>query len=372
MSDTPSSTIIARKKTRKRKSIAAQLSKKDLVSVTEHAPDVICRFDKGFKLLYVNPAIEVATGIPQQAFINKTTRELGMPEEHSAHWEKHIAQVVQTGQQTTMEFPFMTPKAGLKFFQAVLVPEFTDDGIVETVLTISRDITEKKELERKKEEAVSFVSHELKTPVTSLKISAQMLQRKFIKEGDSNSAAQLERMNKQIDKLTNIIGDLMDTTRIEQGTMKLHKQSFDFNELLQETVVDVQQTDDGHNIVILGKASQLLHADKFRIGQVLINLLSNAIRYSPDEEKIVVNVSTDKNTLVCSVKDLGIGIPSEQQMKIFDRFYRVQDVEQGIYLGLGLGLFIAAEIVKLHDGKIWVESKIGKGSTFIFTLPLTQ
>lgn len=353
---------------RKQKSKDFNLSKKDLLSVTEHAPDVICRFDRSYRLLYVNPAIEVATGIPTNVFLNKTTRELGMPDEHSAHWEKHISAVVSTGQQTTMEFPFLTPK-GLKFFHAVLVPEFTNDGIVETVLSISRDITERKELDRKKEETVSFVTHELKTPVTSLKISAQVLQKKFIKDGNNSVAEQLARMDKQIDKLTNIISDLMDTTRIESGKMKFQQQSFDINELIQETAEEVQKTSSFHKIEIQGKAKKPVYGDKFRIGQVLTNLLSNAIRYSPDESKIIVAVIPGEKYVTCSVKDFGIGVPEDQHERIFERFYRVENLEEAIHIGLGLGLYIASEIIKQHKGKIWIKSKPGEGSTFFFTLP---
>lgn len=144
MSNTASETI---------KTKAFKLSKKDLLTVTEHAPDVICRFDKSFRLLYVNPAIEIATGIPPHVFKDKTTRELGMPEEHSLHWEKHISYVLETGEKTTMEFPFLTPLKGLRFFHAVLVPEYSNDGVVETVLTVSRDITEKKNrIEKRKKD----------------------------------------------------------------------------------------------------------------------------------------------------------------------------------------------------------------------------
>jgi PAS domain S-box-containing protein len=355
---------------KKSQSRAFKLTKKDLLTVTEHAPDVICRFDTSFRLLYVNPAIEVATGIPPHAFKNKTTRELGMPEEHSLHWEKHISQVVTTGERTTMEFPFLTPAHGLRFFQAVLVPEFTNDGVVETVLTISRDITEKKELERKKAETVSLVSHELKTPITSLKVSAQVLQKKFAKDGDNDTAAQLAKMNQQIDKLTNIIGDLTDTTRIEQGSIKLSKAALDFNELVNELVEEVQKTTVFHKIYIKGSVKRRVVGDRFRIGQVITNLLSNAIRYSPDEADIIISLQENQKQITCSVQDFGMGIPYTEQAKIFERFYRVKNIEQSIYMGLGLGLYIASEIIKLHKGKIWVKSTPKKGSTFSFRLPV--
>lgn len=369
MSEVSLHTKISGSKTRKQSSRVYNLSKKDLLAVTEHAPDVICRFDTAFRLLYVNPAIELATGIPTAAFLNKTTRELGMPDEHSSNWEEKISFVITTGQSATLEFPFLTP-SGLRFFHSVLAPEFSDDGRVETVLSISRDITEKKELDKKKEEAVSFVSHELKTPVTSLKLSTQVLKQKFARGGDAYTAAHLDRMDKQIDKLTNIIGDLMDTTRIEQGALKLQKEEFDMNILVKETVEEVQKTSPQHSIVILGKSERSVCADRFRIGQVITNLLTNAIRYSPDAADIQVTIEATNKEITISVRDHGIGIPKEQQKRIFERFYRVEDIEQAFHMGLGLGLYISSEIVKQHHGKIWVTSEFGKGSTFSFTLSL--
>ncbi len=355
---------------RKLRSKPVKLSKKDIFAVTEHAPDIICRFDRECRLLYVNPAIELATGIPTHAFINKTTRELGMPEEHSANWEDKISFVVSTGEQTTLEFPFLTPANGLRFFHTVLVPEFTSDGVVDTILTVSRDITEKKELDKKKEETVSIVSHELKTPVTSLKLTTQVLKKKFDREGNDNITRQLEIMDKQIDKLTNIIGNLMDTTRIEKGSIGLKNEKFNFNDLIKEIVDDVQKTAKSHKIFIKGESRKAAIGDKFRIGQVITNLLTNAIRYSPGGEKIIVTISSDKDSITCGVQDFGIGIAKDQQKRIFERFYRVKDIDQAFYMGLGLGLYISSEIVKQHKGKIWVKSKPNVGSTFFFTLPV--
>lgn len=216
---------------------------------------------------------------------------------------------------------------------------------------------------------MSLVSHELKTPITSLKITAQALRRKFEKDGDSNTAERLEKMSKQIDRMTNIIADLMDTSRIEHGAIKLQKTKFNFNAFVKEIVEEMQNTSSEHNIVIKEKATCIVFADTFRIGQVLTNLLSNAIRYSPDTVDITVTIDSKENNVLCSVQDFGVGIPLDQQEKIFERFYRVKDIEQWVHMGMGLGLYIAREIIKLHKGKVWVESTPKKGSTFYFTLP---
>jgi len=341
-------------------------SKKDLLRVTEYAPDVICRFDKTFRLLYVNPAIEKVTGIPMHKFINKTTREIGMPDEHSMMWEEQIKFVFSSGKQTTLEFPMLSP-SGLRQFHSLLVPEFTSSGVIETVLSISRDVTE---IKAQSKEVVGFVSHELKTPVTVLKLFAQMLQQKFIKTGDMNMAGRLAEMDMQIDKLTNIIGDLAEATRIENHALKFQKEEFNFNVFLKEVVSDIQKITKMHKIKMKGKVKKNITADRLRIGQVLTNLLSNAIKYSHRSSEILVKVSSDNKKVTCCVEDRGIGIPKEKQQKIFERFYRINDSQHKSSLGLGLGLYISSEIIKKHGGKIWVESKEGKGSKFYFTLPI--
>lgn len=342
--------------------------KKVLITVTDHAPDVICRFDRKYRLLYVNPAIEKTTGIPKHMFLHKTTRELGMPEEHSRDWEQGVSYVFKTGEQTAIEFPFLTPK-GIRHFHSKLVPEHNDAGEIETVLSISRDITELKEQDKHKEEVVGFVSHELKTPLTTLKIFAQMLQQKFTKSGDTHTAEHLAKMDTQINKLTNIIGDLTEATRIENNTMKMQMQRFDFHTLVKELTEDIQKTSLGHTIRLDMKGDSMVRGDKFRIGQVVTNLLTNAIKYSPNGSDIFVSVYTTPKTIICKVKDHGIGISKPKQKKIFERFFRVQDSQSKENLGLGLGLFIASEIMKMHKGKIQVASTPGKGSTFSISLP---
>jgi PAS domain S-box-containing protein len=232
------------------------------------------------------------------------------------------------------------------------------------------DLTERKQLERQKDEFISIASHELKTPVTSLKAYAQVLTKRMTKKGDTDSASHLIKMDNQLDKLTNLIKDLLDVTKIEGGKLQFQNDYFDMNELVREIVEEVQRTTERHAIQITGILTKKLYGDRERIGQVLINLLSNAIKYSPNAEKVTVSLQEGTDTTTICVRDYGVGIPKNMQAKVFDRFFRVNDTRSQTFPGLGLGLYISAEIIKRQKGKIWIESEPGKGSEFCFSLPV--
>lgn len=166
------------------------------------------------------------------------------------------------------------------------------------------------------------------------------------------------------------MSELLDLSRIDSGKLELKMQNFDLVDLVKETVDDVQQTTQ-HQILVKDKADCRFFGDKDRIGQVLLNLLTNAVKYSPKTNSIEVNIyKPSQNIISISVKDHGIGIDKKDHEKIFERFYRVEGKTEQTYPGFGIGLFIASEIINRHNGTISVESEKSKGSTFTFTLPI--
>lgn len=179
-------------------------------------------------------------------------------------------------------------------------------------------------------------------------------------------------MDVQINKLTGLIGDLLDVTKIEAGKFQFTEDYFAFDSLVKEIIEEVQRTTDKHTIIYNGTTKKTIYGDKDRIGQVIINFLTNAIKYSPQSDKILVTVKADKKELTLCVRDFGVGIPQKKQSQIFQRFYRVSGATHDTIPGIGLGLYISSEIIKRQHGKIWFESKRGKGSTFCFSLPLTR
>lgn len=262
------------------------------------------------------------------------------------------------------------PQGGYSWFTLKTVPVKNDKGEVELWIGTATDIHDKKIAEQQKDEFISMASHELKTPVTSLKGFTQILQMRFEKEGNDKAVDLLTKMDKQVDKLTKLIVDLLDATKMENGQLKFSKEDFDFNSLVKEITEEMQRTTDHHKISLNLSDTKLINGDRNRIGQVITNLLSNAIKYSPETNEIIVSVTKEKNKINLCVQDFGIGIETEKQPKIFDRFFRVSGDKQDTFPGLGLGLFISSEIIKRHKGKISLQSAKGKGSTFCFTLPI--
>lgn len=234
-----------------------------------------------------------------------------------------------------------------------------------------RDITERKKLEKYRDDFISLASHELKTPVTTLKGFAQLLQRRLTKQGDIQSLESLERMVTQIDKITLLINDLLDISRIQAGKLIFREACFNLAELLKETVEILQETVSTHQFIIQANPPTIIYGDRDRVGQVLINLLTNAVKFSPQARQVLISVQHVLDNAQISIQDFGIGIPADQQKQIFERFYQVSHQNKDL-TGLGIGLYISNQIVQYHNGQIWVDSITEQGSTFHFTLPLFQ
>jgi signal transduction histidine kinase len=177
-------------------------------------------------------------------------------------------------------------------------------------------------------------------------------------------------MDIQINRLTGLIGDLLDVTKIQSGKMTFNPVNFEFDALVVEMVEEIQHTTSKHEILMELESNTQVFADRERIGQVIVNFLTNAIKYSTDSEHIEVKTFLRENEVLLSVRDFGIGISKDLQHLVFDQFYRVGGKLQHTYPGLGLGLYISAEIIKSEGGKIWVESEEGEGATFFFSLKL--
>lgn len=222
---------------------------------------------------------------------------------------------------------------------------------------------------RQKDEFLSIASHELKTPVTSLKGYAHLLS---TLQGDGNKElTQLQdKMQLQITKLTVLIKDLLDVTKVQEGGLVYNKTSMNLTAAIKEITEDIQRTAPAHQLLLDADEPVFIHADPDRIMQVINNLVANAVKYSPAASRVFIRLKKENNTVVCAVQDFGMGIATAELDKIFDKFYRAEGKNMHTYPGLGLGLYIAKDIITKHGGHIWAESEEGKGSTFYFSLPL--
>lgn len=231
---------------------------------------------------------------------------------------------------------------------------------------------ERQELEQKRNEFISMVVHELKTPLTSLRGYVQLLARRCSKAGDEQMYQLTQRMDSQIGKLNALINDFQDVTRFVSGRLQLRESHFVFDELVDEIIDEVQLTTQQQTIYREGKTSTIVWGDAMRIGQVITNFLTNAIKYASMADSIIVKTMADEHKVTLCVQDFGPGIVPELQARVFDPFYRLDEATQKDIPGLGLGLHIASEIVKRHGGEIWVESEEGEGAKFCFSLSLDR
>jgi signal transduction histidine kinase len=225
-----------------------------------------------------------------------------------------------------------------------------------------------KRLNAKKDEFIGMASHELRTPLTSLKGYLQIFEKSLSE--DNHNKSHIKKAVQQVSKLTSLITDLLDVSKIETGKLPLVISEFDLKDLVREVIELMQYSTNSHSIDFTGSESEIIvRADRQRIEQVIINLISNAVKYSPNACEVKVFVSKKDCHGRVEVQDFGIGITAEQQSHIFSRFYRVEEAV-GQISGLGIGLYISKEVITRHNGQLNVRSEVGKGSTFYFDIPL--
>ena len=238
-------------------------------------------------------------------------------------------------------------------------------GQIQLWVGTSTDIHEQKQNEQRKDEFLSIASHELKTPLTSIKAFNQLMKRT---KDEERLTTFIDKSAEHIYRLERLIGDLLDVTKINAGKMNYATEPFLFSQLLRDSIANMQYNAT-HEIILENAPDINFNGDRLRLEQVMNNFLTNAAKYSPEGTRIVVNSKLEDDGIIVSVQDFGIGIAPENLDKLFDRYYRVDNTAMR-FEGLGLGLFISSEILKRHQGSFWIESELGKGSTFYFRLPL--
>lgn len=237
---------------------------------------------------------------------------------------------------------------------------------------IIRDRTEVKEIEKQKDEFVALVSHELKNPLTSLMAYSQLLQKRVEKTEDQVSLKAITAINTQNEKLKNLINNLLEKSRTRSKGFVFYDAEFDLDNLIHQTIDEIHAGKATHKIIYKNKDKITLFADRSKIGQLIYNIISNAIKYSPDSSKIIVDLHKQKKKAVISVQDFGMGISEKNIKKIFTPFFRATNIQREAFPSIGLGLFISSEIVKYYKGEIRIESTEGEGSTFYIFLPLDK
>jgi len=253
-----------------------------------------------------------------------------------------------------------------------VIPFKDEQGYISKWIGTATDIDDIKQMAMRKDDFLSVASHELRTPITSIKAYSQLLVNTYRDSNDEFLKNALAKLEIQANKMTKLVTDFLKLTKIESGKLQLNKETFCINDLVNEITVDIQLVAVNHKIIVKESERINVVADRERIAQVVTNFLNNAVKYSPGAEQVNVEIKTCKSHIVVSVTDKGVGVDPEEHQKIFERFYRAKSNGNIPFSGFGIGLYISAEIIHRHQGEIGVNSEEGKGSTFYFTLPQAE
>ena len=330
-------------------------------------------------LTYANPMAQKILGLRKSEILTRTYDDprwtnlridgTPLPEE-----EHPMAIMMRTGKPVYDHEIGVQPPDRERFYISInAAPICNGSGAIVGGVGTFMDVTNRRKSIQQKDEFISVASHELKTPMTSLKASLQILEQMMATEKDSPMVPVfLNKASISLLKLSGLVEDLLNVSRLEKGQLILKKAVFNVYEMVKENVDNIQFVNKNINsVTITGSRDASIMADKYRIEQVLTNLLNNAVKYSPASVRICIDIDLyETNNVKVSVQDFGIGIPADKQKQLFDRYFRV-DYSGNQYSGLGLGLYISNEIITKHNGKIGVDSELGKGSTFWFILPVS-
>lgn len=261
------------------------------------------------------------------------------------------------------------PDGGLRWIKTQGIVVYDDKKEPVRMLGTVIDITDNKRDEIRKNDFVAMASHELKTPLTSIKAYIQILAKRLSPVNDSFVNNTLAKAGNQVTKMTDLIHSFLDLSRLESGKLQLKPTVFDMSQLVEEMIAETELLSPGHAIKFEPAGQLFVRADAERIGQVIANFLSNALKYSDRESAITVTCTAEDNDVKVLVADKGIGIKAKDQEKVFQRFYRVESDKMKNISGFGIGLYLSSEIIQRHKGTIGVQSEEGRGATFYFTLP---
>lgn len=339
-------------------------------NLADSLPIIVWTADKNGNIDYYNKRWYEYTGFDGVDSRETATSKILHPDDQQRAMDLWIrSQKNKTNYEIEYQFRDRSSEDSYRWFLGRAIPvKDLDDEVVQWIGTCT-DINEFKQFQQQKDNFLGIASHELKTPLTSLKLYSQYLEKNLRKTNDAKNADVARKMDDQINKLTSLVNDLLDVTKIQNGKILLTKTDFDFDELVQEIITE-QQMSTSHRIYLNPEKIGMIHGDRHRISQVMSNLIGNAIKYSPDSDQIQIATQlTENDDVLFSVRDYGIGIPADKTEKVFEQYYRVSGSKEHTFPGLGLGLYISSEIIKRSGGRIFVNSIEGKGSEFCFEIP---
>ena len=376
---------------RKRVEEALRESEARFKVIASSTPDHLLVQNRELKYVFViNPQL----GLREGDMIGRTDYDF-LTKEDADNLTRIKKQVLETGVPAHVEVPLAPRKGEQEFFDGSYVPKFNEEGQIDGLIGYFRNVTERRRAEAEREELlqreeaaraeaeaavrvrdhfITLASHELKTPLTSLKGYAELLMQRATDAGfDEQNARMVRTIYQQSSRLERMISRLLDINQIERGQLSLERTPIDLEALVTCTIRDIEPTLRRHTLQFTRSGeSVIVNGDETRLHQVVQNLIQNAVKYSPSGGRISVRLTREEATARIAVRDEGIGIPSAALPSLFTLFYRADNAEAYHIGGLGVGLYVAREIVRMHGGDITITSEEGKGSEFVISLPLPE
>ena len=369
--------------------VALEKNQRRLNAFLTSAPSAVIIIDQEQTVLEWNPMAEEIFGFSASEVLGRPLADIIIPVQFREAHARGMARFLKTGEgpvlnktievsalhQDGYEFPVNLSISSVKIEDDWLFIAFISDIteyklLQKEIIKNEAALLQSKILDDKKDEFLSMASHELKTPLTSLKAYVQLMERDAVTHSPM-SGQFVGKASGYIRRLETLISDLLDVSKIKAEKLSFNIEKFPFKDFLEETIEGLQHTTQTHDLIIAESAKVICEADRIRIEQVVQNLVSNAVKFSPEATEVIIGSRMKAGMLEVYIRDQGIGISPENITKLFERFYRVEGAEMK-FPGLGIGLYIANEIIVRHKGELWVESETGKGSAFYFTLPVAR
>jgi len=357
---------------------ALRLRERQLHTLAENTPDILARFDRQLRHVFVNQAATEATGLSRQEFLGRTHREIGMPPELCDLWEAALSATFATGQRRRVAFTYCGPESA-RHYDALLIPETGNDGAIETVLSVARDVTEIRrsaqileDASRRKDEFLAMLAHELRNPLAPIRNASEILARRLADDPQLRRTVGL--VKRQVTHLARLVDDLLDVSRITEGRIELRRAPQELAPILAQARESVEplMREKRHVLSVSTSFDPLyVYGDHARLVQSVANVLTNAAKYTDPGGEIRLELRRQQQRAVIVVADTGVGISPELLPRVFDLFVqgdRSLDRSQG---GLGIGLSVVKRLVEMHQGTVAAFSEgPGRGSVFEIQLPL--
>jgi PAS domain S-box-containing protein len=357
---------------------ALRLRSQQLHTLAENTPDILSRFDRQLRHVYANQAATEATGLSREEFLGRTHREIGTPPDLCEQWEAALRETFASGERRRVAFTYSAP-GGARHYDALLIPETDDNGAIETVLSVAHDVTEIRrgaqileDANRRKDEFLAMLAHELRNPLAPIRNASEILARKLADDPQMKKTVSL--VKRQVTHLARLVDDLLDVSRITEGRIELRRAPQELAPILAQAreCVDPLMREKQHVLSVSTSFEPLyVHGDHARLVQSVANVLTNAAKYTDPGGEIRLELRRQRARAAIVISDSGVGISPELLPRVFDLFVqgdRSLDRSQG---GLGIGLSVVKRLIEMHQGSVTAFSEgPGRGSVFEIQLPL--